>query len=363
MPGNPLVRFDEGRVGRTARCRPLSYSTERLFFQSIDDTGDAVLDQRSVEVDQQAKSLIGQPKIGQKLLFVHRRENLNRLDLDDQQILDDQVSSEPDVEPNRSVDHRNCLLADCSESTLSEFIGEHRVVWNPIQEMAGPRVVWMRKAASTTSLAMAFSVMTAFYIVLPRRQDAKNARRDRGYNRGMAAGWHASARRGRERSITLQPAAPQQTRPQEIAVHQRDDFQLDILRAHRFAFADVGAASEQLAIGLSLHRDNPPFAFRLPLRQQAQVGHLGPHEQRSRSVRTHRHARAAADARGRVHGAVGILFGHQDGVTIRRAASRNRDEAAGRDQPVEGAAIDHQIASPPGRPSRATAPGIAPRRP
>ena len=31
MPGNPLVRFDEGRVGRTARCRPLSYSTENRF--------------------------------------------------------------------------------------------------------------------------------------------------------------------------------------------------------------------------------------------------------------------------------------------------------------------------------------------
>ena len=28
MPGNPLVRFDEGRVGRTARCRSLSYSTD-----------------------------------------------------------------------------------------------------------------------------------------------------------------------------------------------------------------------------------------------------------------------------------------------------------------------------------------------
>jgi hypothetical protein len=27
MPGNPLVRFDEGRVGRTSECRPLSYST------------------------------------------------------------------------------------------------------------------------------------------------------------------------------------------------------------------------------------------------------------------------------------------------------------------------------------------------
>jgi hypothetical protein len=27
MSGNLLVRFDEGRVGRTCRCRPLSYST------------------------------------------------------------------------------------------------------------------------------------------------------------------------------------------------------------------------------------------------------------------------------------------------------------------------------------------------
>ena len=27
MSGNLLVRFDEGRVGRTAKCRPLSYST------------------------------------------------------------------------------------------------------------------------------------------------------------------------------------------------------------------------------------------------------------------------------------------------------------------------------------------------
>ena len=32
MPGNPLVRFDEARVGRTARCRPLSYSIETRRF-------------------------------------------------------------------------------------------------------------------------------------------------------------------------------------------------------------------------------------------------------------------------------------------------------------------------------------------
>jgi hypothetical protein len=32
MPGNPLVRFDEGRVGRIERCRLLSYSTVDLFL-------------------------------------------------------------------------------------------------------------------------------------------------------------------------------------------------------------------------------------------------------------------------------------------------------------------------------------------
>jgi hypothetical protein len=34
MPGNPLVRFDEGGVGRTARCHPLSYST--AFARNIE---------------------------------------------------------------------------------------------------------------------------------------------------------------------------------------------------------------------------------------------------------------------------------------------------------------------------------------
>jgi hypothetical protein len=40
MPGNPLVRFDEGRVGRTARCPPslLLYRLgERLFVLTIEE--------------------------------------------------------------------------------------------------------------------------------------------------------------------------------------------------------------------------------------------------------------------------------------------------------------------------------------
>ncbi len=144
----------------------------RLFFQSVDDTSNAVLDESGVEVDQQAKSFVGQPQVGEQLLSVNRCEDLNRLDLDDHLILDDQVGPEPDVNPNRSIDHRDWLLSDRPESTLGKFIGEYRMI-NRFQQSWPQGGV--RKAASTISLAMAFSVMAAFYSLSPRRQDAKNA--------------------------------------------------------------------------------------------------------------------------------------------------------------------------------------------
>ena len=35
MPGNPLVRFDEGRVGRTARCSPSLLLYGRMALSSL----------------------------------------------------------------------------------------------------------------------------------------------------------------------------------------------------------------------------------------------------------------------------------------------------------------------------------------
>ena len=70
----------------------------------------------------------GPLQIGQKLLFVNRDENLDRLNLDDHLILDNQVSPESDIDPNRPVDNRDWLLAHRPESTLSKFIGEHCLV-------------------------------------------------------------------------------------------------------------------------------------------------------------------------------------------------------------------------------------------
>ena len=81
-----------------------------------------------------------------------------------------------------------------------------------------------------------------------------------------------------------------------------------------------------------------------PCGKQAQVGDLGRGEQRGRCVRTRRDTGAAADAGGRVHRA-SSAFCFGTGWRWRRGARRSfaRDEAAGRDDPVERAAVDHEV--------------------
>ena len=51
-----------------------------IVFQPVDDSRDAVFDQRHVKVDQQAKPLVGESEVGQKLLLVDREEYLNGFD-------------------------------------------------------------------------------------------------------------------------------------------------------------------------------------------------------------------------------------------------------------------------------------------
>ena len=53
----------------------------RIVFESVDHAGDAVFDQRHVKVDEQAKTLVSQPEIGEKLLLVDRGEHLDGFDL------------------------------------------------------------------------------------------------------------------------------------------------------------------------------------------------------------------------------------------------------------------------------------------
>jgi hypothetical protein len=100
----------------------------RSFLESVDDTGDAVFDEGDVEVDEQAQAFVGQLQIGQKLLFVHRRDALQGFDLHDHCILYHQVSVKSCEDVNCLVDHRNGLLASDAQSTLFQFVRQSRFV-------------------------------------------------------------------------------------------------------------------------------------------------------------------------------------------------------------------------------------------
>ena len=99
-----------------------------------------------------------------------------------------------------------------------------------------------------------------------------------------------------------------------------DGVDADLLRAGLLALAEERAAAEVLEVHLLHHRQRAAVALRLPLRQHAEVRDLGRGEERRRPVGARRHAGAAPDARGGVHGAVGVVLGHRDGVAVRRAA-------------------------------------------
>src|ERR1019366_1106620 len=97
-------------------------------------------------------------------------------------------------------------------------------------------------------------------------------------------------------SRTGELSASAQTGAKEIAVHARDHFQLDLFRAHGFAFADVGATAEEFPFGLRHHGDGALGALRLSLRQQSEDGNLCAGEKRRRRPGAHGDTGAAADA-------------------------------------------------------------------
>jgi hypothetical protein len=81
------------------------------FFESVDNARAAVFDQGHLEVDEQAKTLVGEPEIGQKLFLVDRGEQLHGFDFHDHLVFNDQVCPESRVDADILVDHRNRLPA------------------------------------------------------------------------------------------------------------------------------------------------------------------------------------------------------------------------------------------------------------
>src|SRR5216117_2463312 len=128
-----------------------------------------------------------------------------------------------------------------------------------------------------------------------------------------------------------------------VPIQLRDEIDRNLLGARRHAFAMVGAGPEPLGVHLGHHSDDAGVTLGLALGQEPEVRHLRGHEQHGRRVGACRHAGAAPDARRGVHREVGVGLWHEQRVRLRRAAGAHGDEPAGLDDPVERAAVHHEI--------------------
>src|SRR5690606_13368958 len=81
----------------------------------------------------------------------------------------------------------------------------------------------------------------------------------------------------------------------------------------------------------------------LPLRKEAEVTDLRACKEARGGVRTSRNARAAADALGGVHRAIGDLLRDRDLIGFGSRTRPHGDVATRLDDAIEGAAIDRQI--------------------
>jgi len=68
---------------------------------------------RHVEVDEQSKAVAGQFEVGERLGFADRQEVFNRLNFDDERVVDQQVEPKTSIQTDTVVtDWQDNLLAD-----------------------------------------------------------------------------------------------------------------------------------------------------------------------------------------------------------------------------------------------------------
>ena len=81
-----------------------------------------------MEFNGQVQALVGQSKIGEKLLFVNRRQHLGGVDLHDTLVCNDQIGPESCIRPNSLLHHWYDLLAGGAEPAPAELVRQHGVV-------------------------------------------------------------------------------------------------------------------------------------------------------------------------------------------------------------------------------------------
>ena len=105
----------------------------------------------------------------------------------------------------------------------------------------------------------------------------------------------------------------------------------------------VSAISETELIHFANHLESTRFAFGLTLRQEAEMGDFGGNEQHGRRIWASRHAGTASDAGGGLHGEIRYVFRYRQSIRFRRGPGSDHDVAAGFNDLIKGAAVDHEV--------------------
>ena len=108
----------EGRVHTEATE---NRGAPRRSCASHDEAPQAVFQTGRVEIHQKADTATGHSKIGQDLRVMHREQAIDRLDLDDQVALNQDVGSESCIEAYTSVSDRYHDLSPAAEPSLCKF--------------------------------------------------------------------------------------------------------------------------------------------------------------------------------------------------------------------------------------------------
>jgi hypothetical protein len=94
----------------------------------VDNTRDAVPDERHVEINQQAEAFVGQAEVRKKLLFVDWGKDLDRFDFHNDFVFNDQIGPEAGFDADTIINHWNRRLARRPETSPAKFIRQNRMV-------------------------------------------------------------------------------------------------------------------------------------------------------------------------------------------------------------------------------------------
>src|SRR5438477_6770722 len=195
----------------------------------------------------------------------------------------------------------------------------------------------------TPSLPLGSSILTPFCTTLP---PLKIASHYIGTSRGFRRLRRFNPRHRRNPRLLLNskcvpPLHP--ARPQVVPVHSRNHFELDLLRTYRFAFADICTGAEEFLLHLRHHIQSALMPLRLALGQETEMADFRAREKSRCGVGTCGDAGATTNAGGRIHSEIRILLWNRNNVSVRCAAGPYGNVPAGRNDPVEGAAIHNEI--------------------